>query len=442
LSTTLNPWLPLFRDPPSELELTPLAVVAGAIPVGLQGSLYRNGAARWGRGTDRAGHWFDGDGALLAVHFREGQAEATYRFVQTPFVRHEDQEKRLIYGNYGRRGRGFKNPANTSVIALGDTLWALCEAGSPWALDPYTLATLGEIKTFPAAYGAHPKWDPQTGWWWNVGVNYGIPTWLHLYCHDAWGRLLHHRRFRLPYATLIHDLVLIPPFLVVLIPPLQGDLWAVLSGQQCFSQACRWIPKLGSQWWVMDLESLRIHQKISGDPCFAWHYARARHDGQHLTLEGCFYPDFESNTYLAEVITGQITTDPHGFFGEITLTLGQPHTGSPTVILDRTCDFAVVGAGATYVNVHRQGSRLAPDLFTGIGRWDGQTWQETPWPAGIYPSEAVVVDPWLLTVVYHAPCHRSEVWILDAHDLSRDPLCRLALPQPIPPSFHGCFVRG
>jgi len=39
------------------------------IPEGLRGSLYRNGPARLERGGVRVGHWFDGDGAILAVHF-------------------------------------------------------------------------------------------------------------------------------------------------------------------------------------------------------------------------------------------------------------------------------------------------------------------------------------------------------------------------------------
>jgi len=429
----------LFRDPPQEFDLTPLPVLAGKIPPGLAGSLYRNGAARFERGRDRAGHWFDGDGAVLAVHFQGGQAQAVYRFVDTPFARREEGENRLIYGHYGRGGRGIKNPANTSVLACQDRLWALCEAGSPWALHPQTLVTQGAVQMFPAAYGAHPKRDPQTGWWWNVGVSYGIPSWLHLYAHTR-DALRCHRRLLLPYATLIHDVILVPPYVVVLIPPLKVDLWAVVSGQRSFSQACRWIPTLGSQWWVIELTSLKVIAKIGGDPCFVWHFACARRQGERLTLEGCFYPDFASNTYLAEVITGEIRTDPQGFFGAITLDVAKQQTGSPQVILDRTCDFPVVGAGATYVSVHRQGSRFLPDLFTGIGRWDGQTWQETPWPVGIYPSEAVVVDPWLLTVVLNAQTGGSEVWILDAQDLSRDPLCRLALPQPIPPSFHGCFV--
>lgn len=57
--------------PAREFPLTSLAILSGEIPEGLQGTLYRNGPARLVRGDWRVGHWFDGDGAILAVHFRE-----------------------------------------------------------------------------------------------------------------------------------------------------------------------------------------------------------------------------------------------------------------------------------------------------------------------------------------------------------------------------------
>jgi carotenoid cleavage dioxygenase-like enzyme len=70
-TTTIRPWAKAFAHPATEFGPTPLRAISGAIPKGLRGSFYRNGPARFDRGGQRVGHWCDGDGAILAVHFTE-----------------------------------------------------------------------------------------------------------------------------------------------------------------------------------------------------------------------------------------------------------------------------------------------------------------------------------------------------------------------------------
>ncbi|MBE9013653.1 carotenoid oxygenase family protein, partial [Pseudanabaenaceae cyanobacterium LEGE 13415] len=80
---------------------TSLPVLSGAIPEGLRGSLYRNGPGRLERGGIRVGHWFDGDGAILAVHFNDTGATGVYRYVETPEFLNEVQAGKLLYSGYG-----------------------------------------------------------------------------------------------------------------------------------------------------------------------------------------------------------------------------------------------------------------------------------------------------------------------------------------------------
>src|SRR4028118_306411 len=76
-------WAKALARPAAEFPLTQLLVKSGKIPAGLRGSLYRNGPARLERGGRKVGHWFDGDGAILGVHFSDDGATGVYRFVQT-----------------------------------------------------------------------------------------------------------------------------------------------------------------------------------------------------------------------------------------------------------------------------------------------------------------------------------------------------------------------
>ncbi len=127
-------WSQAILQPAKEFNLTPLPVLAGTIPPELTGTLYRNGPGRLSIGDRRVGHWFDGDGAVLGVHFGEGKASAVYRYVQTEGYQEETAAKKFLYPNYGMTSPGgwwenlkptFKNVANTSVLALSDRLLAL-----------------------------------------------------------------------------------------------------------------------------------------------------------------------------------------------------------------------------------------------------------------------------------------------------------------------------
>ena len=174
---TKKAWSKAVENPGIEFPLTPLVTLEGKVPEELQGSLYRNGPGRLNRGGIPVGHWFDGDGAILAVHFRGGKVNATYRYVQTSGYQAETRADQFLYPNYGLKlagpiwnnwGKKPKHSANTSVLALPDRLLALWEGDNPYSLDLETLETkgldnLGGGLEKNQAYSAHPKIDYQTG---------------------------------------------------------------------------------------------------------------------------------------------------------------------------------------------------------------------------------------------------------------------------------------
>ncbi|MFM7575761.1 MAG: carotenoid oxygenase family protein, partial [Microcystaceae cyanobacterium] len=100
LTTPPRSWSKLFTQNAQEFGPTPLTLLSGQIPQGLRGTLYRNGPGTIQRGGQRVGHWFDGDGAILAVHFREDGAKALYRYVKTPSYLAETQADRYLWANY------------------------------------------------------------------------------------------------------------------------------------------------------------------------------------------------------------------------------------------------------------------------------------------------------------------------------------------------------
>ena len=183
--------------------------VWGVIPAALRGGvLYRNGPALFERGGVEYKHMLDGDGMVCRFEFLSDDGDEydatspprvafASRFVRTEaFVEESLANATTRRGPFGTgRAGGFvnnafdlrqKNLANTNVLAWGDRVYALYEAGRPVALDPASLRCLGEdtlegkledgmfvsaglplpleraLGVGGSAFTAHPHVDPHT----------------------------------------------------------------------------------------------------------------------------------------------------------------------------------------------------------------------------------------------------------------------------------------
>ncbi|MGD2020821.1 MAG: carotenoid oxygenase family protein [Thiohalocapsa sp.] len=467
-------WSGSVARPAREFATTPLAPSHGAVPAGLRGTLYRNGPARLERGGMHVGHWFDGDGAVLRARFRDGAAEATYRYVQSDGFRHETEQGKLLYGNYGMTAPGplwnhwrrpLKNAANTSVIALTDRLLTLWEGGGPHALDLETLDTLGLADLAGPAgrlesgepFSAHPKQDPETGDIYNFGVAIpGPKARLMLYRSGRDGRLLAKGHLDLDAVPLIHDWVMAGPYLVFLVPPVRISVLPVLLGLKSYSGAMRWCPELSTQILIFDRATLELIARGETEPFYQWHFGNgACTDGGLIVLDHARYPDFSTNQHLREVANGRTTTPAEGTLWRMTLDPQTARVLEHAQVSPRSVEFTMVPPGhmgrpwqRTYMAAHRTGTDTTAERYDTLACYDhtADHFLEADLGDGRYPSEPVVVpdaeDPerlWLLSVVYDGNADAGEVWIFDAAALADGPVCVLALPEVVPLSFHGCW---
>jgi carotenoid cleavage dioxygenase-like enzyme len=470
-------WSGCVARPAREFATTPLQSIQGNLPVGLRGTLYRNGPARLERGGLHVGHWFDGDGAVLRVHFAGGAAQGTYRYVQSAGFQHEEAEGKLLYGNYGMTAPGpiwnhwrrpLKNAANTSVIALTDRLSTLWEGGHPHGLNLDTLATLGEHELDGPGgqldkgqpFSAHPKQDPDTGDIYNFGVSIPGPNAkLMLYRCDRAGRLLAKRHFDLAGVPLIHDWVMAGRYLVFLVPPVRITVLPVLLGLRSYSEAMAWKPELATQILVFDREDFSLVARGETEPCYQWHFGNAAcDDGGWLVLDHALYPDFSTNEHLREVAFGRTTTPAESTLWRMTLDPKTARVEEHAEMSPRSVEFPMVLPAdvgrpwqRTYMAAHRPGTDTTAERYDTLACFDHvyDRLELADLGDGRYPSEPVVVpdadDParhWLLSVVYNGKSDTGEVWIHDAARLADGPACVLALPDVVPLSFHGCWRPG
>lgn len=461
-------WAGALAKPATEFSLTPLPIISGNIPLGLQGSLYRNGPGRLERGGMRMGHWFDGDGAILAVHFTGEGATATYQYVQTAGYQEEATAGKLIYANYGMTAPGtfwqkcsksVKNAANTSVLALPDQLLALWEAGQPHTLDLQNLETLGldDLGSLSKgqAYSAHPKIDYKTGEIFNFGISIGKKTKLNLYKSNKQGKIIKTATIPLSRVSLIHDFVLAGQYLVFFIPPIELNILPVMLGFSSYSDAMQWKPQLGTQILIIDRETLSVASWEEAEPWFQWHFSNG-YVSEHgtLTIDLARYDDFQTNQFLKEVATGSTHTPAQSELSRVHL---NPQTGKVTAIetiLDRNCDFPSVPpenvgqpSRYTYLSISRHGTDISQEILNAIACFDHETNTLTEAELGenCYPSEPIYArEPhnsdqgWIISVVYDGNAHSSEVWIFPSEEMTK-PICKLALPQVVPHSFHGTW---
>ncbi|MEG3930123.1 carotenoid oxygenase family protein [Microcoleus sp. T3_B1] len=461
-------WAKSLARPAAEFPLTQLSVKSGKIPEGLRGTLYRNGPARLERGGVPAGHWFDGDGAILAVHFTDVGATAVYRYVKTAGYLAEEKADKFLYSNYGMTAPGpvwlrwtktVKNAANTSVLALPDRLLALWEGGPPHRLDLQTLETqgtddLGSLES-GSSYAAHCKRDPITGNIFNFGTTPGASTKLNLYKSDPTGKIVQQATVALDGIPLIHDFVLAGKYLIFFVPPVRVKFLPVLAGISSFGDSFEWKPELGTQILVIDSETLSLVSRGETEPWYQWHFANGfvKEDGS-VAVDFVRFADFQTNQRLKEVPTGETSTDAEGTLCRVHL---NPLTAKVTGIeelLDKPCEFPIVPAAEIgqdaryiYLAMYRPDVDIVPERFGAIARLDTQTRNLTIADCGEnrYPAEPIYVPDissekgWIVTVIYDGNSDSSEVWIFDSDGLSREPICKLELPGVIPLGFHGTW---
>lgn len=467
--STSSAWSGAIAQPAQEFAPTQLQVMSGEIPPGLRGTLYRNGPGRLEHGNIRMGHWFDGDGAILAVHFTSAGATGVYRYVQTIGYKEEEAANQLLFANYGMTAPGaiwntwiksVKNAANTSVLALPDKLLALWEGGKPHALDLQNLETFGEDDleglSNGLTYSAHCKRDLHTGEIFNFGVTPGLNATLNIYKSDRTGKIIQKVQFQLDGIPLVHDFVLAGQYLIFCIPPVRMNLLPVLMGLSSYSDALEWKPQLGTQILIFDRETLTLVSRSETEPWYQWHFSNGYVDDSGLVnVDIARYEDFQTNQYLKEVVTGETHTPAKSSLSRLQL---NPQTGKVTAIeqiLDRQCEFPSVppenvgqASRYTYLSTYRQGTDISQEILNAIARFDHQAEKLTIADCGEnrYPSEPIYVQDaeninqaWVITVVYDGNINNSEVWVFNADRLDEEPVCKLRLPSVIPHSFHGTW---
>lgn len=459
LGDVVHDWSLATRDVEADVARHAMTRIHGRAPVGLEGTLFRNGPAKFRRPGGSATHWFDGDGLMRAFRVSDGQASLQARFADTPKRRHETALDAIVTPGFGTVGdararvgsNDDTNAANTSVMAVGDKVWTLWEGGSPMVMDGDTLATEGfvtlrrDLKGMP--FQAHPRVDP-TGTIWNVG---SLGDMAVVWALKPDGGLIDARMLKLPRASYMHDFTATARHLVFVLQP-----WVFARDTMPFVTRLDWRPEMGTLVAVVDkddLSKMRTYEL----PTFS-----------HFHLGDAW--EEADGTIRFDVPAGEDVQ--FGVDGARVLVEGKGTVpGAPSLLsrvtlhADGRADFERTDVTAEFVSadprrrglrrsltVHVTGERSDRPLATGLAvrDWDAGTSDVFSFGDAHVVEEALFVprpgrsaerDAWIVVPTINLAAARTELHVLDAARVSDGPIVSWRGDVALPAGFHGTW-RG
>ena len=463
-----NPYLHGIYTPTiHETTAHDLEVLEGEIPAGLYGAYLRNGPNPVHAPKNQY-HWFDGDGMVHGVYFRDGRASYRNRLVRTTGLAAEERAGRgLLPGMIGPYDLAtpapyIKDTANTDIIFHNGKLLATWYvAGEVYRLDPLTLDDRGR-ETWEGALqtnvSAHPKVDPRTGEF--LYFSYGDQApYMRYGVVSPDGKLSHEIPVELPGPRLPHDLTFTENYTILHDFPLFHHVDEL---HKTGHRILRFHRELPSRFAVLPRhgqpEDIRWFEF---EPGYVLHMVNAWEEDDWIVMDGCFQPDptgtrrpedgvlaamlgyFRMRAYLKRwrmnTKTGECREEALDDLNvefplpDINL-YGQRSRYSYALHMPMPDEMHTLEFHALDRYDHRDGSHQRFDYGPGISG------NESPFaPAPDRQSED---EGWVLSLVSDKQSFESQCWIFDARDIPRGPVARLRMPARVPAGFHAQWVSG
>jgi len=463
----VNPYLAgNFAPVDEEISVDNLTVI-GELPSDLNGMFVRNGPNP--QFTPRGSyHWFDGDGMLHGVRFYNGKAQYRNRYVRTKGFEIERTEGRAIWtgilepAHMDNPHGPFKNTANTALVWHDGRLLALWEGGEPHEIRVPGLETVSPYTysdRLISAFTAHPKVDPITGEMMFFGYSVAAPPYLKYSVVSKTGELLRTVPIDLPVGVMMHDFAVTEHYTVFMDLPLtfrperlkRGE--PVLAFERDSPSRFGILPRHGDNSTIRWFEALA---------CYVFHTLNAHEEGDEIVLTAC-------RMNSTNIFGGAETLDDHrkskttdGDNDASRLHCWRFNLATGAVweeaLDDQPSEFPRINENLTGRQT-RYGYTLgfAPSRegdspgANGLIKYDFITGRSETYKfgRGRYGGEGVFVprpsaitedDGWLLTFVYDTAEGQSELVVVNAQDITADPVARLLIPQRVPYGFHGAWI--
>lgn len=456
-STAINPYLQgNFAPIHTEITSETLKVI-GELPPELSGMFVRNGPNPQMTPIGQY-HWFDGDGMLHGVEIHNSKATYRNRYVRTQGWQLEHQAGKAIWTGlleppqldnpYGIS----KNTANTALVWHNGQLLASWEGGAPHHISIPDLSTIGEYtynNKLVSAFTAHPKVDPVTGEMMFFG--YGIePPFVKYSVVSAQGELLSTVPIEIPMAVMMHDFAVTENYTIFMDLPLTFSFERMQRGEPLMMFESDRPSRFGILPRHGDNSQIRWFEC---PPCYVFHTLNAYEVGDEVVLIAC---RMNSTNVL---VTDDRYRDTQGDTARLHRWRFNLSTG--TVIEEKLDDTPgdfprinenLVGRKNRYGYVGKMANSEIP-LFEGVIKYDldHSTSEVHYFGKNRYGGETVFAPAihgtgedagWLITFVHDENVQTSELVVINAQDITSEPVARVIIPQRVPYGFHGIWISA
>ncbi len=419
-----------------------------------------------------------GDGMIARFLFENGAVDYDIRYVRTARYEAERKARKALFGRY--RNPFTDNPevqgvdrtlANTTPVWHAGRLFMTKEDGLPYEINPHTLETVGRwnyegaLKT--PTVTVHPRIDSVTGEMFFFGYESGgLATTDVAYCiADRNGRLVSEQWFHQPYCSTMHDFAMTERHVIFTVFPTTADIERMKAGGE------HWAHHQDLECWVGimprygKVDQMRWFKGPKG--VFAFHHLNAHTEGDLVHLDTCL-ADTNPFPFMREAGGVKWEGPPGGALTRWTFDLSRPGKNfkqrplGPSGDMPRVRD---VDQGRAYQVAWYSAidPQVGPPLPTGptaagfnclfrIEPGNGHLEQMTLEP-GMCMNETVHVpsarpdhEGWLLMVVDRATGdvvageYESELWIINAGQIAKGPVCRVQIPLKQKGQIHGWWV--
>ena len=454
-------WTPLHE----EVDVEALTVTFGKIPDDIDGVYLRNTENQIHQPLGRY-HPFDGDGMIHQIAFSGGKASYRNRFVRTRGFAAEQEARGSLWGGLAdpvqlarRPGWGahgsLKDASSTDIVVhAGKALSTFYQCGEGYRLDPLTLETEGLAPWVPIdGISAHPKVDEHTGELMFFNYSKHAP-YLHYGLVGADDRLKVYQPVPVAGPRLPHDMAFTENYAIL------NDLPAFWDARllERNIHAVRFHEGLPSRFALVPRAGGEVRW-FEAAPTYVLHWLNAYEDGDEVILDGYFQEDPTPAPH-ADAQPGyehmMAFLDEHSFRPKLHRWRFNLADGSTREerIDDRIMEFGMINAkyaGRKYRFGYSTVTKPGWFLFTGFVKTDLETRQSTAYmlPDGVFASEAPFAprtgavdedDGYLVSFLIDENQGRSECVLLDAKDIARGPICRIALPHKISSGTHAVWA--
>lgn len=465
MQTEVNPYLQdqLYAPVEEELFVEQLPVLEGEIPADFSGVYVRNGPNPKYEPTGRH-HWFDGDGMLHAVYFKDGKVSYRNRYVHTKGYKYEDETKKSEWVGLRDNTKDnpsferLKNSSNTDVVYHNNNLLSLWyQSGEPYRIDAKTLETVG-VENFndqlKVHVSAHSKVDENTGEF--IFFDYGNSYPYMMYgVVSADGKEVHSVPIDLPGPRNPHDMWITENYSILMDLPLFANTEALKKGRY----KVEFHSNIPSRFGVIPRHGKSNDIRwFEADPCYIYHSINAWEEGDEIVLVGCRVdqpePPKRSTESDIQRMMQFLQLDAKLHYWRLNLKTGAVKEGE---LDDMNTEFPVINLhymgrkGRYSYNVHIDKAETL--RFTGLVKYDTLTGQNEKYlfDENFYGSEAAFApkknaqsedEGYVVCYTHNVSTDKSELVILDAQQFSSGPVARIALPHRVPMGFHATWISG